>query len=116
MPSSFIPPPPALSSPSSGRERQIIQAIKDALAAIGPELRGYRVLLFGSRAAGNARTRSDFDVGVLGPQPQPLASFYKVQELLDDLDTLYRIDWVDLNRASPEFRKQALLATEVLYG
>ncbi len=108
-PSSHPPPP-------SSRDRQIIQKIKAALASIGPELRGYRVVLFGSRAAGNARPRSDFDVGVLGPLPLPLASFYKVQDLLDDLDTLYRIDWVDLNRVSAEFRRQALLATEVLYG
>jgi predicted nucleotidyltransferase len=80
------------------------------------ELRGYRVLLFGSRASGNARERSDFDVGVIGEQPLPFKTFYKLEDLFEQIETLYRIDWVDLNCTSPEFRREALKKTEVLYG
>ena len=79
-------------------------------------LRGYRIVLFGSRAAGNALERSDFDVGVLGDAPLPLKTFYEMEDLFDRIETLYRIDWVDLNRVSPKFRNEALKKTEPLYG
>lgn len=80
-----------------------------------PALRGYKVYLFGSRASGNARERSDFDVGVLGDRPLPLKTFYEIEDIFEELPTLYRIDWVDLNRASPEFRDRALRRAGVLY-
>ena len=80
------------------------------------DLRGYRVFLFGSRTSGTARDRSDFDVGVLGDTPLPLATFYKMEDLFEEIPTLYRIDWVDLNRVSPEFCREALKQTEVLCG
>ena len=78
-------------------------------------MRGYQVFLFGSRTSGTARDRSDFDVGVLGDTPLPLATFYKMEDLFEEIPTLYRIDWVDLNRVSPEFRREALKQTEVLW-
>jgi len=48
--------------------------------------------------------------------PSALATFYKMEDLLEEIPTLYRIDWVDLNRVSPEFRREALKQTEVLCG
>ena len=70
----------------------------------------------GSRTARSARDRSDFDVGVLGDTPLPLATFYKMEDLFEEIPTLYRIDWDDLNRVSPEFRRAALKHAEVLCG
>ncbi len=46
----------------------------------------------------------------------PLKRFYEIQGALEDLPTLYRIDWVDLNRASERFRETALSKGKVLYG
>jgi predicted nucleotidyltransferase len=84
------------------------------------ELRGYRVVLFGSRASGGGRSRSrarsDFDIGILGEAPLPLKTFYAMEDLFEEIPTLYRIDWVDLNRVSPAFRREALKQTEVLHG
>lgn len=96
------------------REEQIKDMIRGCLRSAASELRGFRVVLFGSRAAGTARERSDFDVGVLGSEPVPLSTFYRLQDRLEDLPTLFQIDWVDLNRVSPEFRRQALARTETL--
>ena len=45
----------------------------------------------------------------------PLEVFYRIEDALDELQTLYRIDWVDLNNVSPDFRESALLHTKVLY-
>jgi predicted nucleotidyltransferase len=101
---------------NESRENQIKDEIRKVCARMGSDLQDYRVFLFGSRVAGGARDRSDFDVGVLGDHPLPLKTYYKMEDLLEQIETLYRIDWVDLNRVSPEFRKEALKKTELLYG
>lgn len=97
------------------REDAIKELIRQQLQKIAPKLEGYKVLLFGSRVTGKARERSDFDVAIVGDRPISLRTFYEIEELLDDIDTLYRIDLVDLNRAAPEWRRQALKAVEALY-
>lgn len=98
------------------REAEILAMIAGVMARNAERLRGRRVLLFGSRASGKARPRSDFDLGVMGDEPLPLEDFYAIEDQLDALPTLYKIDWVDLNRASPRFRERALRQTETLYG
>lgn len=98
------------------RETQILEMIQKCLARFDESLRGYQVYLFGSRAAGTAHERSDFDLGVFGEEPLPLKQFYEIETALEDLPTLYRIDWVDLNRASDRFRESALSEGKVMYG
>ena len=97
------------------RERQIVEEIKKVLNRAGDGLKGYSVVLFGSRADGTATERSDFDVGIIGPRRLPLGTFYMIDDLLDAIDTLYRIDLVDLHEATGGFRQEALNRTEVLY-
>ena len=79
-------------------------------------LGGRQVVLFGSRAQGKAKPRSDFDLGVIGDTPLPLVDFFAIEDMLNELPTLYRIDWVDLARVSERFRSQALQKAEVIYG
>jgi len=67
------------------------------------------------RARGKAKSRSDFDLGVVGDTPLPLEDFFAIQDMLDELPTLYRIDWVDFARVSERFRAQALKNAEVIY-
>lgn len=98
------------------REAVILQMIHDCLRQETDELAGHRVLLFGSRATGRAKARSDFDLGVIGAAPLPLPAFYRIADQLENLPTLYTIDWVDLSRVSPEFRARALAEGRVLYG
>lgn len=97
------------------REAEVKAMIRDTLRQSLAGLRGFKVVLFGSRPAGTARPRSDFDVGVLGAEPLPIEVFYRIQDRLAELRTLYRIDWVDLQRVSPEFRGTALAHTETLF-
>ena len=97
------------------REEQIKAMIANVMRKFSPQLSGYRVVLFGSRAGGKARTRSDFDVGVIGDEPLPVKVFYEIDDMMENLPTLYRIDWVDLNKAAPTLRQRALDHAEVTY-
>ena len=97
------------------REEQIKSMIANVMGKFSPQLRGHKVVLFGSRASGKAKQRSDFDVGVIGDKPLPVKVFYEIDDMLENLPTLYRIDWVDLNNAAPSLRKRALDHAEVIY-
>ena len=99
------------------REEQIVSWIREGLARYGNELSGHKVILFGSRGRRqDHRPRSDFDIGVIGETPLPANAFHRVGDFLESLPTLYRIDWVDLNRAPEALRANALRHGEVLYG
>ena len=89
--------------------------IAGVMRQFAPQLRGHRVVLFGSRASGRARPRSDFDIGVIEDQPLPIRDFYEIEDRLEDLPTLYRIDWVDLNKAAPSLRQRALDHAVLIY-
>ena len=96
-------------------EQSLESEIQEVFQTLGTSLRGYKVMLFGSRARGNADRTSDFDVGIIGERPLDLKTFYKIADALEALPTLYQIDWVDLNRTSEKLRQQALKEGKVLY-
>ena len=98
------------------REDEIKKMLRSCFREFKKELAGRKVILFGSRADGTARDRSDFDIGIVGPGPLPLKTFFRIEDRLDNLDTLYKLDWVDLNRADELFRDEALKHVEVLYA
>jgi predicted nucleotidyltransferase len=97
------------------REDEIRELLRDVFHNSRDRLAGHRVVLFGSRARGDAKPGSDFDVGVIGKTPLPLTDFYALEDQIEDLPTLYRIDWVDLARADDKFRQSALADIEVIY-
>lgn len=86
--------------PDLNRVREVVRGhLQDPL---------YRVFLFGSRASGRARERSDWDIGILGPEDVPGYLLAKIHDDLDELPTLHRFDVVDLHCVSEEFRREAL--------
>lgn len=89
----------------------IAQVMRDNQA----RLAGYRVFLFGSRAAGQARPRSDYDIGVIGPAALPARDFFAIEDELESLPTLHKIDWVDFNRVEPRFRERAMRQIKVIH-
>ena len=98
------------------REEQILLLIGQCLSRFESSLKGHQVVLIGSRANGRARPTSDFDLGVIGPNPLPLKTFYEIENALENLPTLFRIDWVDLTGVSDHFRRMALSEGKVIYG
>lgn len=51
-----------------------------------------KVILYGSRAMGNARERSDIDIAVKGVE-----DFELLREKVDDLPTLFTVDLLNLD-------------------
>ncbi len=68
---------------------------------------GTQVILFGSRAKGTERERSDIDIAVRG-----VSDILAFQEEIEDISTLYKIDLVDLD----ECKNPLLLEDIVKYG
>ena len=83
---------------------------KELLDIIGRylDLSRYRVFFFGSRVSGKGTDRSDIDVGIEGPEPVPFNALTDVEEAIDAIPTLYKIDIVDFSGVSPIFREVAL--------
>jgi predicted nucleotidyltransferase len=100
---------------TADRENQVKAMIVQQLKNAKELLQGHKVFLYGSRVQGNARPRSDFDIGIWGEKPLPLKAFYKLEDMMEELPTLYKIDLVDLNRTSAKFQEQALKYVETLY-
>ena len=98
------------------REQQVLDMIRGAIGEFADELQGYTVFLFGSRAAATMHARSDFDIGVLGERPLAAGLFSRVADRLEELPTLYRIDWVDLATVSDRFRAEALRRRVTIHG
>lgn len=83
----------------------LIDKIKDCLY---PYEYLVAVWLFGSQATGRARPDSDVDVAVLGEQPLELEQRLSIQMALEEALERFRVDVVDLHKASPVLRFEAL--------
>ena len=82
------------------------------LVSVRPEVR--KVLVFGSRARGDADERSDIDLAVEAPnatQRQWLDLSFELKEL----DTLLRVDVVRLEEATSTLKARILAEGEILY-
>ncbi len=68
----------------------------------------YRVFFFGSRVKGDNWERADIDLGIEGLVEIPPRLKFEIQEELEQLPLLYKIDLVDFKNVSPKFRQEAL--------
>lgn len=73
-----------------------------------------RVLLFGSRARGTARERSDIDLAVDAPGASP-REWSSVMEVAENANTLLKIDVVRLDEASGDFRDEMIAEGVTLF-
>ena len=72
------------------------------IAALGRQYGASRIVLFGSRARGDHRERSDIDLAIYDLPKNTWSSF---EDAVENLPTLLSFDLVDMNRPiSPELR------------
>lgn len=86
-------------------DEHVMQQIKDYVQAFPHN----SVFLFGSRAKGNANSRSDIDIGVFSEKGISVVQKIELDELLQDLPILQKVELVDFSEeVTDEFRELAL--------
>jgi predicted nucleotidyltransferase len=90
---------------------EVLAVARDVAAIVRRETGDdrYHVFLFGSWVAGNARSRSDVDIGIDGPRPVDPETMMRIREACETLPTLYTIDLVDFAQVAPRFRDAAMV-------
>lgn len=72
----------------------------------------FRVFFFGSRVKGDNFPRADIDLGIEGLEVIPAPIKIRIEEDLEKLPVLYKIDLIDFSLVSEKFRKEALRYVE----
>lgn len=68
----------------------------------------FKVFFFGSRVRGDNFPRADVDIGVEGPKEIPAKIKGEIEEEIEKIPTLYKLDLVDFKTVSPDFKSEAL--------
>ena len=74
----------------------------------------YRAFFFGSRVGGGGTEHSDIDIGIEGPEEVQAEALAAIEEGIESIPVLYKIEVVDFKRVAPMFREVALQHTEFL--
>ncbi len=90
-------------------KREIIEIIGAHL-----DLNQYRAFFFGSRVAGTGDEHSDIDVGIEGVEPVAFETMLEIQEELEHLPTLYKVQIVDFQRVNENFERVAKQHIELI--
>lgn len=70
------------------------------------------MFLFGSRAKVTSSDKSDIDIGIISNTRNTGKQVLTIQEKLEQIPTLLKIDVVDFNSVDDEFKKIALKYTQ----
>lgn len=79
------------------------------------ELKYAKVFIFGSRVRGDNFERADIDIGMETPEEISSLVKYEIEQEIENLPVLYKIDFVDFNKVSDNFKAQALKNIEYVY-
>ena len=90
-----------------------LEIITDILKQFAP---GCEVRAFGSRVTGMAKKHSDLDLAVAGKQKIDHKQMSQLKEAFEESDLPFRVDVLDWNGISPEFRQVIETKYEVLLG
>ena len=68
----------------------------------------YQAFIFGSRASGNNARWSDLDIGLTSRKKLAGSTREKIREAFENSNIPFKIDLVDFDQVSSEFKKVAL--------
>ena len=92
-----------------------VEEVIKKVADLYREFHAGEVILYGSRAKGTARERSDIDIAVTG-----IDDFDRLVELIEELPTLYSVDLLNLdtckNQNSPIKKNSRLISQKIPDG
>lgn len=79
------------------------------------DIQQYKLFYFGSRVNGTNRERSDIDIGIEGNETVPYDKLHQILNDIDNIRTLYKIDFVDFKDCSEAFVDLAKRNVEYIY-
>ena len=104
------------SSAFSSTYHSLPDSIKKLIALVIQEAHPDEIILFGSRARGDHRENSDFDIALKSTTAIPSAAWAKLQLAIDEEPiTLYRVDLVNLSQLNEDYIKRILSEGKNLY-
>ena len=89
---------------------------KEILEIVGKklDLKKYKVFFFGSRVRGDNFERADIDLGIEGPKEIDSMVWTEIEEEIEKIPTLYKIDFVDFKEVGENFYNIAKQNIEIL--
>lgn len=99
----------------TGTFRLLPNSIQNLVHRIAVQLDPDEIVLFGSRARGDHRETSDFDIAVRFRSAPTSVWARLLVDLQEEPITLYRVDLVDFSSLSDEFKKRILLEGKKIY-
>ena len=97
---------------SRKEDKRTRKIIMDVAVIVDGELNSnYQLFLFGSRAKGLHHEKSDIDIGIISDTPITAKQMLMIQEKIEQIPTLLKIDFVDFNSVGEDFKKIALKHT-----
>lgn len=90
------------------------EAVRRLVASLAADPTVRRVILFGSRARGDAQPRADVDLAVEAPGASA-RDWLRLADMAEDADTLLSIDLVRLDEAPEELRSRILAEGRTLH-
>ena len=76
----------------------------------------FRLFFFGSRVRKeDTDDRADIDVGYVGVNRLSIRTLRMIKEEIENIRTLYKIDFVDFNRTASPFKEEAMQYLEVIH-
>jgi len=74
------------------------------------------IFVFGSRARGdNKNPLADIDLGVIADKKLDASQIIRTEEALDEINTLYSIDFCDFTQSNDEFSNAATMNKVIIY-
>ncbi len=96
---------------SSKREKQILNNIVEILKTrFNPE----KIILFGSRAKKEEKSRSDFDIALNEKKPS-IGEIRKLKREIEQVSGLYKVDVIFLKSVEKDFRDIILKTGRIIY-
>ena len=67
------------------------------------DTKNYKIFFFGSRVNGKGDEYSDIDIGIEGSKKLPWQAISNIKEDIENLPTLYKIDFIDFKSVNKQF-------------